>query len=711
VARQDQDTASIAVADLTQADAMVELARLAEALGQANAAYHRDDAPLISDAAYDALKQRNAAIEARFPDLKRADSPSDQVGAVVADGFGKVPHAVRMLSLGNAFSDEDVTDFDERLRKYLGLSADQPLRYTAEPKIDGLSLSLRYEAGTLVQAATRGDGAVGENVTANARTITDIPQRLTGAPAVLEVRGEVYMRHDDFAALNARQADKGAKTFANPRNAAAGSLRQLDAGITAARPLRFFAYAWGALSAPLAATQSGAIARLAELGFATNPLTATCDSPADLIAIYQGIEAQRTSLGYDIDGVVYKVDDLALQHRLGFRSTTPRWAIAHKFPAELAWTVLEAIDIQVGRTGALSPVARLAPVTVGGVVVSNATLHNEDYIAGRGGDGQPIRQGRDIRIGDWVQVYRAGDVIPKIKDVDSARRPAGATPYIFPDTCPECGSPAIRDAGDAVRRCTGGMICPAQAVERLKHFVSRAAFDIEGLGAKQVEQFHADGWITTPVDIFTLRARYGQGLQQLKNREGWGAKSADNLFAAIDDKRAIALNRLIYALGIRHVGESSAALLANHYGSWAGFATAMQAAEIGQGPAWDALTSIDGVGAVMATSLITTLQNPSEAASIAALIAQLDVQDAPKIASDSPVSGLTVVFTGTLEKMTRAEAKARAESLGAKVAGSVSAKTDILVAGPGAGSKAAKAEALGIRTMDEDGWLALIGSA
>jgi DNA ligase (NAD+) len=711
VARQDQDTATIAVADLTQADAMVELARLADALGQANAAYHRDDAPLISDAAYDALKQRNAAIEARFPDLKRADSPSDQVGAVVADGFGKVPHAVRMLSLGNAFSDEDVTDFDERLRKYLGLSADQPLRYTAEPKIDGLSLSLRYEDGTLVQAATRGDGAVGENVTANARTITDIPQRLTGAPAVLEVRGEVYMRHDDFAALNARQADKGAKTFANPRNAAAGSLRQLDAGITAARPLRFFAYAWGALSAPLAATQSGAIARLAELGFATNPLTATCDSPADLIAIYSGIEAQRASLGYDIDGVVYKVDDLALQHRLGFRSTTPRWAIAHKFPAELAWTVLEAIDIQVGRTGALSPVARLAPVTVGGVVVSNATLHNEDYIAGRGGDGQPIRQGRDIRIGDWVQVYRAGDVIPKIKDVDSARRPAGATPYIFPDTCPECGSPAIRDAGDAVRRCTGGMICPAQAVERLKHFVSRAAFDIEGLGAKQVEQFHADGWITTPADIFTLRARYGQGLQQLKNREGWGAKSADNLFAAIDDKRAIALNRLIYALGIRHVGESSAALLANHYGSWAGFATAMQAAEIGQGPAWDALTSIDGVGAVMATSLITTLQNPSEAASIAALIAQLDVQDAPKIASDSPVSGLTVVFTGTLEKMTRAEAKARAESLGAKVAGSVSAKTDILVAGPGAGSKAAKAEALGIRTMDEDGWLALIGSA
>ncbi|WP_416236634.1 NAD-dependent DNA ligase LigA [Yoonia sp. 72] len=708
---QDQDTATIAVADLTQADAVMELARLSDALQQANTAYHRDDAPYISDADYDALKQRNAAIEDRFPDLKRADSPSEQIGAAVADGFGKVPHAVRMLSLGNAFSDDDVADFDERVRKYLGLTADQPLRYTAEPKIDGLSLSLRYENGALVQAATRGDGAVGENVTANARTITDIPQQLTGAPAVLEVRGEVYMSHDDFAALNARQAEKGGKTFANPRNAAAGSLRQLDASITAARPLRFFAYAWGELSAPLAATQSGAIARLAELGFVTNPLTATCDTPADLIAIYTKIEAQRASLGYDIDGVVYKIDDLALQQRLGFRSTTPRWAIAHKFPAELAWTTLDAIDIQVGRTGALSPVARLAPVTVGGVVVSNATLHNEDYIAGRGGDGQPIRDGRDIRVGDLVQVYRAGDVIPKIKDVDLARRPADTTPFQFPDICPDCGSPAIREPGDAVRRCTGGLICPAQAVERLKHFVSRAAFDIEGLGAKQVEQFHADGWITTPVDIFTLRARYGQGLQQLKNREGWGAKSADNLFAAIDDKRAIPLNRLIYALGIRHVGESSAALLASHYGSWTAFATAMQEAEIGQGPAWDELTSIDGVGAVMATSLITTLQNPSEAASITALVAELDVQDAPKVATDSPVSGLTIVFTGTLEKMTRAEAKARAESLGAKVAGSVSAKTDILVAGPGAGSKAAKAEALGIRTMDEDGWLALIGPA
>ena len=707
---KSDDIAFVAAESLTVDQAVAELARLADVLQKANAAYHRDDAPVISDADYDALKQRNAAIEARFPALKRADSASDQIGAPVADGFGKVQHAVRMLSLGNAFSDEDVADFDQRVRKYLGVSTDQRLRYTAEPKIDGLSLSLRYENGQLVQAATRGDGAVGENVTANARTITDIPQSLPDAPAVLEVRGEVYMSHDDFAALNTRQAEKGAKTFANPRNAAAGSLRQLDAQITAARPLRFFAYAWGEVSEPLAPTQSAAIAQLKSLGFATNPLTVTCDTPTAMIAHYRLIEAQRATLGYDIDGVVYKVDDLGLQQRLGFRSTTPRWAIAHKFPAELAWTTLVAIDIQVGRTGALSPVARLVPVNVGGVMVSNATLHNEDYIIGRGGDGVPIRDGRDIRVGDFVQVFRAGDVIPKIKDVDLARRPADATPYVFPDTCPECGSPAIREDGDAVRRCTGGLICPAQAVERLKHFVSRAAFDIEGLGAKQVEQFYTEGWIKTPADIFQLRARYGQGLQQLKNREGWGAKSADNLFAAIDDKREIALHRLIYGLGIRHVGESSAALLANHYGSWAGFAAAMAAAEVGSGTAWDDLVSIDGVGAVMATSLITTLQNPAEARSIDALVAELDVQDAAKVASDSPVSGLTIVFTGTLEKMTRAEAKARAESLGAKVAGSVSAKTDILVAGPGAGSKAAKAEALGIRTMDEDGWLALIAN-
>ncbi|WP_373456674.1 NAD-dependent DNA ligase LigA [Loktanella sp. Alg231-35] len=701
----------MAVADLTEAQARQELARLAGTLAAANTAYHRDDDPDISDAEYDAFKHRNAEIEARFPALKRKDSPSEQVGGAVAEGFGKIQHAVRMLSLGNAFDDADVADFDQRIRKYLGLAGGAPLTYTAEPKIDGLSLSLRYEGGALVQAATRGDGSVGENVTANARTIANIPTQLNGAPDVLEVRGEVYMSHADFAALNTRQAAAEQKTFANPRNAAAGSLRQLDAQITKSRPLRFFAYAWGELSAPLADTQSGAISRLAALGFATNPLTKTCASPQALIAHYRDIEEQRAGLGYDIDGVVYKVDDLALQSRLGFRSTTPRWAIAHKFPAELAWTVLEAIDIQVGRTGALSPVARLRPVTVGGVVVSNATLHNEDYIAGRDGNGAPIREGRDVRVGDWVQIYRAGDVIPKIKDVDIARRPADAVPYAFPQICPECQSDAIREEGDAIRRCSGGIICPAQAVEKLKHFVSRAAFDIEGLGAKQVEQFYTDGWIATPADIFTLRARFGVGMQQLKNREGWGDKSAGNLFDAIDEKRTIPLARLIFSLGIRHVGESGAALLANHYGSWAGFEVAMTRATVGKGAAWEDLISIDGVGAVMAGSVITTFQQDAERASIDQLVAQLDVQDTEQRVTDSPVAGKTVVFTGTLEQMTRAEAKARAEALGAKVLGSVSAKTDILVAGPGAGSKAKKATDLGIKTMDEASWLALIDTA
>jgi DNA ligase (NAD+) len=729
-----------------------ELARLAEALTAANLAYHRDDAPAISDAEYDALKRRNAAIEARFPDLKRSDSASDQVGAAPAEGFAKVRHRVRMMSLANAFADEDITDFDRSVRTYLGLGPEAPLAYTAEPKIDGLSLSLRYEYGRLVQAATRGDGAEGENVTANARTVADIPQKLTGAPEVLEVRGEVYMSHADFATLNERQAATGGKTFANPRNAAAGSLRQLDAEITRQRPLRFFAYAWGEVSAPLAETQWGAVERLAALGFATNPLTARCDGPEEMLAQYREIEAQRAVLGYDIDGVVYKVDDLGLQERLGYRSTTPRWAIAHKFPAELAWTRLEKIEIQVGRTGALSPVARLTPVTVGGVVVSNATLHNEDYIAGRDARGQPIREGKDIREGDWVQVYRAGDVIPKVADVDLSQRPDGAEPYAFPETCPECGSDAIREEGDAVRRCSGGMICPAQAVEKLKHFVSRAAFDIEGLGAKQVEQFYRDGWIKEPADIFTLAERYGRGMQQLKNREGWGEKSAANLFAAIEERRRIELHRLIFALGIRHVGEVAASDLARHFGQWAALAATLDAAipaerrhqaaeaaveaerraaadagrraEItatrnavwaepalpeGARAAWDEIVGIDGIGTTVAVALVSAFAQEAERASIDRLVAHLEVQAAERPATDSPVAGKTVVFTGTLEKMTRAEAKARAEALGAKVSGSVSAKTDLLVAGPGAGSKAKKATELGIETLDEDGWLRLIG--
>ena len=742
----------IEVEDLTEAQARDELQRLAMLLARANDAYHRQDAPEIADAEYDRLKQRNLAIEARFPGLKRDDSPSDKVGAKPAEGFAKVAHAVRMMSLGNAFEDDDVRSFDQSIRKYLGLGAEARLAYTSEPKIDGLSLSLRYEQGRLVQAATRGDGAVGENVTANARTIDDIPVQLKGAPEVLEVRGEVYMSHADFAALNQRQEQAGDKSFANPRNAAAGSLRQLDAAITRARPLRFFAYAWGEHSEPLAETQMAAIERLAALGFVTNPLTALCDGPEQMLAHYARIEAQRATLGYDIDGVVYKVNEIALQQRLGYRSTTPRWAIAHKFPAELAWTRLEAIDIQVGRTGALSPVARLTPVTVGGVVVSNATLHNEDYIAGRDSRGEPIRDGKDIRVGDWVQVYRAGDVIPKVADVDLSKRPAGSQPYGFPTTCPECGSPALREEGDSVRRCSGGLICPAQAVEKLKHFVSRAAFDIEGLGAKQVEQFHADGWIAEPADIFTLQDRFGSGLQQLKNREGWGEKSAANLFAAIDEKRRIPLARLIFALGIRHVGEVAGRDLALHYGDWAALAAALDtarpaalaqraadeaeqaeriaAADEGRRArvsetraaaiaacdvpdeamsAWNDLIGTDGIGPILALSLSDAMANPHERAAIDRLANHLTVVPPDAPAAESPVAGKTVVFTGTLEKMTRAEAKARAEALGAKVSGSVSAKTDLLVAGPGAGSKAKKAEELGIETIDEDGWLALIG--
>ena len=699
-----------AVQDLSETAAAAELARLATEIARANRDYHTLDAPRLSDAVYDAKKRRNAEIEARFPGLKRGDSPSDVVGGAVAQGFGKVAHRVRMLSLENAFAAAEVHDFADRIAKFL--VAPGPFAFTAEPKIDGLSLSLRYENGRLIQAATRGDGETGENVTANALTIAEIPRTVPNAPEVMEVRGEVYMSHADFAALNDRQAAAGEKTFANPRNAAAGSLRQLDASITAARPLRFFAYAWGEMSEPLAATQMGAIQRLRAMGFATNDLTALCQGPEALLGHYRAIEAQRATLGYDIDGVVYKINDLALQTRLGFRATTPRWAIAHKFPAELAWTRLLAIDIQVGRTGALSPVARLQPVTVGGVVVANATLHNEDYIAGHDAKGQPIRDGKDIRAGDWVQVFRAGDVIPKIADVDLSQRPDTAQPYVFPDFCSECGSPAHRDEGDSVRRCTGGLICPAQAVERLKHFVSRAAFDIEGLGAKQVEMFFADTdlAVKTPADIFTLAARDSANpLRKLKNRDGFGDRSVTNLFAAIEAKRLIPLDRLIFALGIRHVGEQVAALLARHYATWGAFETAVTGAAPGN-EGWGQLTSIDGIGDVVAHSLTETFANLAERQAIDALAAQLQVQPVlARPASDSPVAGLTLVFTGTLEKMGRAEAKARAEALGAKVAGSVSARTDLVIAGPGAGSKAKAAGALGVRIIDEDEWLRLAG--
>ncbi|MGR3290441.1 MAG: NAD-dependent DNA ligase LigA, partial [Paracoccaceae bacterium] len=548
----------------------------------------------------------------------------------------------------------------------------------------------------------------------NAGAIASIPKTLDNAPDVLEVRGEVYMAHADFAALNQHQEQTGGKTFSNPRNAAAGSLRQLDASITRARPLHFFAYAWGAVSEPLAETQMNAIERLHKLGFSTNPLTALCEGPDALLEHFHRIAELRADLGYDIDGVVYKVNDLGWQRRLGFRSTTPRWATAHKFPAELAWTWLEAIDIQVGRTGALSPVARLKPVTVGGVVVSNATLHNQDYIAGRDSTGGEIRGGKDIRVGDWVQVYRAGDVIPKIADVDLSRRPADAVPFVFPDKCPECNSDAVREAGDAIHRCIGGMFCPAQAVERLKHFVSRGAFDIDGLGAKQVEMFYNDPDLPVrePADIFTLAQRDAKNLPKLRMRDGWGDKSADNLFAAINERRTIPLNRVIFALGIRHVGENSATLLARHFGSWSSFETAMTLAHGEQGTDWDELISIDGVGSVMAGSLVAAFHQPGERAMIDRLIAELNVQDSQQLgAIQSPVAGKTVVFTGSMEKMTRAEAKSRAEELGAKVAGSVSARTNLVVAGPGAGSKAKKAAALNIEIIDEDAWLALIGDA
>ncbi|MBT8156022.1 NAD-dependent DNA ligase LigA [Epibacterium ulvae] len=743
------------IGNLSPETAKARFLELQAQLDAADLAYHQNDAPILSDADYDALRREFETLQDAFPDLAALSNRSTTVGAPVSSGFEKVQHAVRMLSLGNAFEDGDVADFAKSIRKYLGLTGDVPLRFTAEPKIDGLSLSLRYENGQLMQAATRGDGSVGENVTANARTIADIPQVIENAAEVLEVRGEVYMSHEDFSALNARQTAAGDKSFANPRNAAAGSLRQLDATITKSRPLRFFAYAWGELSEPLAQTQFEAIQRFSDFGFQTNPLTRLCSSVDALIAHYKDIEAQRATLGYDIDGVVYKVDDLSLQERLGFRATTPRWAIAHKFPAELAWTRLEAIDIQVGRTGALSPVARLAPVTVGGVVVSNATLHNEDYIAGFDSKGQVIREGKDIRVGDWVQIYRAGDVIPKVADVDLSKRPDDAQAYEFPMVCPECQSPATREEGDSIRRCSGGMICPAQAVEKIKHFVSRAAFDIEGLGAKQVEQFHADGWIKEPSDIFDLKENFGSGLQQLKNKEGWGDKSADNLFEAIEEKRLIPLRRFIFSLGIRHAGEVAARDLALHYGSWDALTAALdltrpaalahragdEAVEVERhaastegrrakitdtrnaavtacavpadaATAWSDLIDADGIGPVLGLSLSDSLSIAEERAAIDRLVGKLTIENAEQAeTADSPVAGKTVVFTGTLEKMTRAEAKARAETLGAKVAGSVSKKTDILIAGPGAGSKAKKAADLGIQTMDEDSWLALIGQA
>jgi DNA ligase (NAD+) len=706
------------VDDLTPDEASDELTQLAAEIARHDALYHGKDAPEISDAEYDALRQRNAAIEARFPELVRADSPSLNVGAEPAGAFTPVRHSRPMLSLDNVFSDDDVTDFVQSVRRFLSLKPDDELTFTAEPKIDGLSMSLRYENGKLVTAATRGDGTTGENVTANIRTIGDIPNELKDAPEVLEVRGEVYMAREDFMALNARMAESG-RVFANPRNAAAGSLRQIDPNVTKTRPLRFFAYAWGETSEDLAATQFDAVARLGTWGFPVNPLMQRCTTLDEMIAHYRSIETNRADLPYDIDGVVYKVDDLALQERLGFRSRSPRWATAHKFPAEKAMTRLEAIDIQVGRTGALTPVARLEPVTVGGVVVTNATLHNEDYIKGIGNNGQPIREGRDIRVGDTVIVQRAGDVIPQILDILPEKRPADAKPYVFPDRCPACGSHAVREEGEVVKRCTGGLVCPAQAVERIRHFVSRNALDIEGLGEKQIEFFynHPDPafQIRTPAEIFTLKARQDKSLAKLENVDGFGTVSVKKLYAAIDERRRVEHSRFLFGLGIRHIGETNAKRLARHFLNFDALRAAAQAAKMPEGKGdpgnseWQEIVGVNGIGSVVAEALVEFFAEGHNREAVDALLAEVTPLDeeAPQAVS-SPVTGKTVVFTGSLEKMSRDEAKAMAERLGAKVAGSVSKKTDLVVAGPGAGSKLKQATDLGIEVIDEDEWFARV---
>jgi DNA ligase (NAD+) len=679
----------------TLAKARTEHARLGAEIAEHDRRYHGEDQPTISDAEYDDLRRRYTALEAAFPALAGAESENRKVGAPPSEKFAKVRHAAPMLSLGNIFADEEVEEFTARVRRFLGLGDGAPLDVVAEPKIDGLSCSLRYEMGELVRAATRGDGYEGEDVTANVRAVQAIPQRLQGAPRIFEARGEVYMRLADFAALNARQAEAGKQIYANPRNFAAGSLRQLDPGVTASRPLAFFAYAWGEVSEAFASTQLGAIDAMRRFGLPTNPLTKLCHSTAELIAHYHAIEAERAKLGYDIDGVVYKVNDLVLQERLGFISRSPRWAVAHKFPAEKAMTIVEAITITVGRTGALTPTANLKPVTVGGVVVSNATLHNEDEI-----------KRKDVRVGDTVVVQRAGDVIPQILEVVLDKRPPGAEPYEFPQVCPICGSAALREidektgVADVVRRCTGTLVCAAQAVEGLKHFVSRNAFDIEGLGEKLIELFFTEGLIRTPADIFTLRARDGQGRPPLSEWEGFGETSARNLFNAIDARRSIALNRFLYALGVRHVGETNARRLARHFGDWAPLRAAARAEN-----AAEELSAVEGVGPVVAEAVADFFAEPRNEAALDALVSEVRIEPMEAVAAGHPLAGKTVVFTGSLERTTRDEAKAIAERLGAKVSGSISAKTDLVVAGPGAGSKLAKARELGIETVDEEEWV------
>ena len=674
----------------SDAEATAELARLAGAIAQHSHAYFNEAAPSISDAEYDALVQRNNAIEAAFPHLVREDSPTWRVGSRPAAGFAKVVHARPMLSLDNVFSADEAREFIARIRRFLGLAEAEPVALVAEAKIDGLSCSLRFERGRLVTAATRGDGAEGEEVTGNVRHVTGLVHQLPGdAPDVVEVRGEVYMTKAGFAALNAAQAAAGAKTFANPRNAAAGSLRQLDASITASRPLAFIAHGWGEMSALPAETNSGMMAALADWGFDIGPLHAACADVEAALAFAESVERQRADLPFDIDGVVYKVDRLDWQARLGQVARAPRWAVAHKFPAEQAETVLEAIDIQVGRTGALTPVARLAPVTVGGVVVTNATLHNEDEI-----------NRLDVRVGDRVRVQRAGDVIPQVLGVVPGVGERGPA-FVFPDHCPACGSAAVREAGEAIRRCTGGLTCPAQRHERLRHFVSRAALDIEGLGTERLEQFAAAGLISGPTDVFRL----AESREALLALPGFKAKSVDNLLAAIAARRGVGLDRFLFALGIRHVGEVTARDLARAFGSAPAVAAASQAED-----ALAQLTAIHGIGAVVAQSVIDFFAEPHNRDTFATLASQIDPQPLAPVATTS-LTGKTVVFTGTLTALTRDEARAQAETLGARVAGSVSAKTDLVVAGADAGSKRAKAEALGVAVIDEAGWLAMVAEA
>ena len=708
------DSSKIKPADLTEAQAKAELARLAAEIAAHDKRYYQQDKPSVSDAEYDALRERNAAIEKRFPDLVRPDSPSRRVGAAPTGKFKKVRHALPMLSLDNAFADQDVIDFAARIRRFLKLSDDEKITFSAEPKIDGLSMSLRYEDGDLVTAATRGDGSEGEDVTANIRTLKDVPLELKGrrVPKICEVRGEVYMTKADFLKLNERQKAADEQIFANPRNSAAGSLRQKDPSVTASRPLGFFAYAWGQMSEMPADSQSGMIKWFAGCGFKTNPLTKIRHSVEDLLAFHREIEQTRAKLDYDIDGVVYKVDRLDWQERLGFVSRSPRWAIAHKFPAERAVTVLKDIEIQVGRTGALTPVGKLEPIGVGGVIVQNVTLHNEDYIKGIGGDGEPLREGRDIRIGDTVIIQRAGDVIPQIVDVVIEKRKKDSKPYPFPTKCPcYLHTKVVREetaTGEegARARCSGEFACPYQKIEHLKLFCSRRAFDIEGLGEKQIEFFFEKEWVREPADIFTLEKKHKS---ELLKEEGYGETSVHNLFAAIDERRRISLERFIFALGIRHVGETTALALARGYGSWKAFHDACLKVAKGDEEVIAEMDALDQIGETVIESIKAYFGESHNRGIVERLTREVTILDAEKPKTDSAIAGKTVVFTGTLEKFSRPEAEATAQRLGAKTSGSVSKKTDYVVAGPGAGSKLAEAKKHGVKVLSEDEWLKLIG--